>query len=689
MNDTAGTTAPRISVLMPVFNAAAFVGRAMESVQDQTIQDWELIVVDDGSTDESAAIAADRAASDARIHLHRQVNRGIGGAMNQALTLARAPLIAVLDSDDLMYPERLARQIDFLDAHPEIAAVGSQFHTIDAHDRITGLDRHPTVAEDATDFMFGYFCLHHPTIAARRDVMLACGAYRELPKRGCPDYRLFMQMALAGHRLTNLPEVLTAWRHSPQGATFGNSREQTRDALDVRRVAFAALAANQPEAATRVALRLARAFPGGTELDDKARWLGLEEIDCPYLAHLQTAASSLSTAERSLLRTLAGTGDSALTEALTDMGETALAALARDYLGQTPAQSPVGKANSGNTTRETFRLATRANRLRILVRAGDLALPSAALATSLEALPVGAEVIAVPDDTAEHDGADRTSAAPASEPVSQCTPARWSAALKNDFSGWIGFLEPEVETTSDFWHAAQMEFDGPASVLHAQPERWLPDASDLNGAALRDPEAEPAWRTDTLLGRQRGRLGHLCCQAALLAALPPWLDDARAAASPLLAHHLLLEGRTKVLPVGSRAWADPVGSRRPWVGQVHALLGRWMLNGVEGTVPPLWRWAQLSGTARREVLHALDGLAAAERMRIHPGNLRMLCRVFSETPGNLLKHRAFRQLLRAAPGQALEVLRVRGTLAYRGGQIWSLFQRSRGRLRAIREARAS
>lgn len=111
--------APKVSVVMPVYNAAAFLPTTVASVQAQSFADWELIAVDDGSTDASAQLLAEVAAADLRIRvLKTPGNRGAGVARNLAMDIARGRFVAFLDADDLWHPEKLARHLEWLQAHP-------------------------------------------------------------------------------------------------------------------------------------------------------------------------------------------------------------------------------------------------------------------------------------------------------------------------------------------------------------------------------------------------------------------------------------------------------------------------------------------------------------------------------------------------------------------------------------------
>ena len=132
---------PAVSIIMPSYNCAAFIPAAIQSVIDQSFTDWELIVVDDGSTDASLDIIQSFARADARIRpVCSATNRGAAGARNDALALARGRFIAFLDSDDLWKPEKLARQLAFMDQHG-VAFCFTSYERISEDGRLVGTVR--------------------------------------------------------------------------------------------------------------------------------------------------------------------------------------------------------------------------------------------------------------------------------------------------------------------------------------------------------------------------------------------------------------------------------------------------------------------------------------------------------------------------------------------------------------------
>lgn len=152
-----------ISVLMPVFNAASYVEEAIESVLAQTCRHFELIVVDDGSTDNSWNILQNLAKKDKRIHVFRnKKNSGIGYTRKRLANLAKGQFAAIMDADDIMFPNRLAIQAQYLLKHPNVVVVGGQCITIDEQGTISGSKKFPIHHEEIYNMMFTRMSIQQP-----------------------------------------------------------------------------------------------------------------------------------------------------------------------------------------------------------------------------------------------------------------------------------------------------------------------------------------------------------------------------------------------------------------------------------------------------------------------------------------------------------------------------------------------
>jgi glycosyltransferase involved in cell wall biosynthesis len=203
--------AAKVDVLIPAYNAEKTLVAAIRSIQDQTVSDIRLIVVNDGSTDRTGALLREIAAADPRVLVIDTPNRGIVGALNLALAQATAPIIARHDADDHAFPDRFARQLAYLDLHPDCIAVGGDAYHIDDTGRRTGWsttfagDVQPDV--DAISAIEPY--LMHPFLMVRRDALLSAGGYRYVLHS--EDTDLYWRLLGLG-RLYTLPGPMGEYR---------------------------------------------------------------------------------------------------------------------------------------------------------------------------------------------------------------------------------------------------------------------------------------------------------------------------------------------------------------------------------------------------------------------------------------------------------------------------------------------
>lgn len=200
-----------VDVLIPAYNAEATLRETLDSVLAQTFTYFRIVLVDDGSSDATPAIAAEYAQRDPRIHVISQANGGVVDALNAGLKYCNAEFLARLDSDDVARPGRLAAQLAYLESHPDCVAVGSGVIHIDERNALlTGVPHPaPVDAADPTRAPGQEPYIVHSTMFARRAVVEAVGGYRHSPNS--EDSDLFWRLAEHGE-LFSLPEALVKYR---------------------------------------------------------------------------------------------------------------------------------------------------------------------------------------------------------------------------------------------------------------------------------------------------------------------------------------------------------------------------------------------------------------------------------------------------------------------------------------------
>lgn len=198
---------PLVTVFTTFTDNIAWIDETIASVLAQTFQDFELLLLSDGSPDESERLA--RLFPDQRIRLVTHRRTPLAEKRQQGLVLARGRYVAVLDSDDVSEPERLATQIAYLEAHPECVAVGSAILFIDENSQPLGYRRYPEEDAALRALLPEANCLAHSSVTMRKDAALAAGGYTT--EFIIEDYDLWLRIARHG-RLHNLPEPLTRYR---------------------------------------------------------------------------------------------------------------------------------------------------------------------------------------------------------------------------------------------------------------------------------------------------------------------------------------------------------------------------------------------------------------------------------------------------------------------------------------------
>ncbi|MGH7307979.1 MAG: glycosyltransferase family 2 protein [Candidatus Rokuibacteriota bacterium] len=277
----AGGRSPRVTVVMPVYNAEPYLREALAGVLAQTFTDFELLAIDDGSTDGSLEVL--RRCADPRLRVVSRPHEGVVRTMNAALALAQAELIARADADDVCLPERLERQVQFLTAHPGVALVGGVMRSG------ARLFEYPCDAARMRWLALYQSPVANTTILFRRRAALAVGGYPE-------DYQLvddypFVSRLLGRYDAANLPEPVVLHRPNPEGISGRHPDAQAAEGDRVRRANIAALVPEPVTADALFRLLRGRAAPAARAVaplldrlitafrrcwaPDAARWRGL------------------------------------------------------------------------------------------------------------------------------------------------------------------------------------------------------------------------------------------------------------------------------------------------------------------------------------------------------------------------------------------------------------------------------
>ncbi|MDB4655126.1 glycosyltransferase [bacterium] len=204
-------TIPSISVLLCVYNGEDWLSESLRSILNQTFVDFELIVVSDGSTDNTNHIINEFSSADGRVKPFFKANTGLADSLNVGLNNANAQVIARLDADDLSHPRRLELQFDYFNQHKQVVLLGSWNSWIDSYGRVIGVARYPNNCKQLLNNLLtskAFFV--HSSVMFDRQLALELGGYRSCLTR-CEDHDLWLRMSLYGN-ISCLPINLAYYR---------------------------------------------------------------------------------------------------------------------------------------------------------------------------------------------------------------------------------------------------------------------------------------------------------------------------------------------------------------------------------------------------------------------------------------------------------------------------------------------
>jgi glycosyltransferase involved in cell wall biosynthesis len=220
-----------VTVIMPVYNAEKFLSQAIESVLNQTYSNFEFLIFDDGSTDNSPHIISKYASADKRIiAFYEKNNLGYVVHLNNGIQHAKGDYIIRMDSDDVSLPLRFQKQIEFLNAHPKVSVVGSSSLRIDDQDQALGVSDRNTASSDLWWQSFFTNPMAHPTVVFRKSIFKQVGLYNP-DKIPSEDYDLWVRILRAG-RLSNLHEPLLKYREHSSSVSHQKKAVQRKNSIE-------------------------------------------------------------------------------------------------------------------------------------------------------------------------------------------------------------------------------------------------------------------------------------------------------------------------------------------------------------------------------------------------------------------------------------------------------------------------
>lgn len=223
---------PKVSVIMSVYNGEKYLREAVESILNQTFRDFEFIIINDGSTDKSGEILEEYAKKDSRVRLSHQENMGLTKSLNRAIRLAKGEYIARMDADDISLPQRLEKQVRFLNKNPEIVLVGTGYYEIDASGKIIGRKTPPSSLSELKKILVKYNPFFHASVVIRRKVLEKVGLYDE-KMIYAQDYDLWLRIG-GKFKVANLPYILMKKRYTEKMLSFSNEKRQIKYAIIAR-----------------------------------------------------------------------------------------------------------------------------------------------------------------------------------------------------------------------------------------------------------------------------------------------------------------------------------------------------------------------------------------------------------------------------------------------------------------------
>lgn len=633
---------------MAVYNTERYLKQAIESILNQSFSDFELIIVDDGSTDHCPQILTEFCQCDSRIKVFTQKNSGIGAATQRAISESSGQYIVIMDSDDISLPHRLAYQKKYLDDHPDIDAVGSQWRMLNSQGKNVGTDTHPANSVTIEILMFAFFSLQHSTTMIRKNAIEKIGGYST--DRSClvPDYDLFMRLQLNGSKFANLPRILFIWNLNPASTTHSTAAKQTYSVFKIQESGFSTLLQTSPTAAKSICKSVIYNFPAGTWQDHKIKLLIPGAGDS--LLYKTWLSLPVTTTKEQLYRDMVlwlrnpSQHYQSLSTKLIANQSPWLASLVIAQQGHgrcLPASAldlsvlPCKEKSCSLSLFVPF-INSEVDFLQRLDQAQQLLLTSG---LSIELLIFSAgdkplPVALIPDQIRQFSHLIIDS------------PFSWEQALISANGYYFFYLEESyrfhIEQLMPLIHSAITD---KIDLLYMLDTRYFSEALDESGQPILDDSPSPKWTRATLLGKDRLTLSGFLHQRSLLKNLEVNLGECGALSSRVLGKHLAMRHSFSIhqrvidylIPaISLEQTPEPVFQRT---------ILDWFLDFGMTQLPSENNWSYLSKSESEKYAHALSDAWIKKTLFLFPGNESTIKQFFLDKIANPLHFPLFRYLL--------------------------------------------
>ena len=635
---------PEISVIMAVYNTERYLKQAVQSILSQSYSDFELIVVDDGSTDSSPDLLRELVQHDVRIKLVHQPNAGIGAATTRGIKESTGQYIAIMDSDDVSLPNRLALQKQYLDCHPEIDGVGSQWRMMNADGSDVGIDMHPTNSDYIGTLMYAYYAVHHPTCMVRRTALEKVGGYSA--DRSClvPDYDVFMRMQQAGCQFANLSEVLFLWRLNPTGTTHSKSALQTQSVIKVRDWGFEQLIKNNPNKAFAIAKTITYNAPTGYWQDRKIR-----ELFPNYSGSLlyktwesltpQTETEELNRAVILWLRDPVQQFTD-LHEQLTKNQLTWLASLLKAFHGYASPPDSTGLQLSHGT--QSF--------LSIFIPfTGNIddfhgRIEQAIILQKHASLPI--QILAFSgvscglSSFTDHNHYSQTGVTIIDQPNS------WERAFSIANGQYFSYLEENFRIdTLRFSKVLTSLFEHPIDSTYLLDDRYFLEAIDDKGRPSIDDSPSPKWTRNTLLGRSRLNLSGFLHTPALLNDFNGNFPEYQSVVGIALARHLAAKRDFSIVTGVMQRYIPKLTLSDSVLFEFKHKILTWYYDYGVGGLPCPDLLTTLSQAQISDCAKSLSDAWIKKKLLVYLKNMETIKRFYIEKTSSPLNYALFREIL--------------------------------------------